>query len=140
VKKAASEPLRGLWRFGARPRGQKMSDEPNKTKPVTMEAHMLPDISAGVAAEHKMPLASAYSWWDEFKQESYPFGFSLVGIGLVLAIPSIGFIRGIAGNIVAAGLVLILFRAFKALIEWMKESPDPKIQRFIRWLLKRKTW
>jgi hypothetical protein len=73
-------------------------------------------------------------WFKEFSQESQLFGGILLIAGFVLAILCNSFIRGVAGNIVAAGIVFILFGWVKLLADWMRKSPAPRIDRLARWL------
>jgi hypothetical protein len=91
------------------------------------------EIRQGVATGGGVSEAQAVgSWWKEVSQDSLLFGAILVFVGSVVAIPCISFIRGVAGNIVAAGIVFILFGCVKLLADWMRKSQDPQIDRLAR--------
>jgi hypothetical protein len=103
-----------------------MVEQENPPPPVTSQA-------AGTAGGGSKARAVGF-WWKEVIQESLLFGAILLIVGFVLVIPCNSFIRGVAGNIVAAGIVFILFAGVKPLADWMRKSPDPIIDRLARCL------
>jgi len=74
--------------------------------------------------------------WAIFKENSFQFGVVLLIFGLLLAIPCSSFIRGIAGNVLAAGLVVVLFALFTWLVRWTQRESlgNPRIDQIARWL------
>jgi hypothetical protein len=73
------------------------------------------------------------AWEKEFVQESFLFGLVLLIVGGLLALVCSGFIHGMAGNIIAAGVVFLLAAGLKWLHTWMRNSPDPTL----RWILRK---
>lgn len=74
------------------------------------------------------------TWWKDFKQESLLFGCVLLILGLLLDIPRSRFIRGVAGNVFSAGIIVILYTLLNLLAKRMQKSSDPRIDRLARWM------
>jgi hypothetical protein len=119
-----------------------MSDDQKEPSSPPIKTHQV------ISPDQPTSVEIGRQWWKELKQESFLFGsvlliagVVLLGISLVPCIPGNSFIRGIAGNIVAAGVVFILFTLVKTATELMNKSSNPKIERLAkRWGLKGIEW